>query len=164
MKTQRGLNLLELLLTLGIASLLLGVVVPTLERLIETHHQAAELNRLRSILEYGRQQASLRGETLQLCSSQLGKTCQSGSSPDGNLLLISSQGEPINFFPGQGHPLAFPDHEVWLRPLPRRGTGATLLPCTGFRQQAPKALTLSATGRIRTNTAPSGALIQRCRH
>lgn len=163
MNTQRGFNLLELLLTLGIASLLLGVVVPTLEHLIETHRQAAELNRLRSILDYGRQQASLRGETLQLCPSIQGQACQSGSNPDGSLLLTSSQGERIGFFPGQGHPLAFPDHEVLLRPLPRRGTGATLLPCTGFRQQAPRALTLSATGRIRTNDSPPGELIQHCR-
>lgn len=163
MKQQEGLNLLELLLTLCLASILLGMVLPTLERLIETHQQAAELNRLRGILDYGRQQASLRGDTLQLCPSQQGQTCLTQARPDSGLLLIGSHGERVRFFPGQGHLLAFPDHEVLLRPLPRRGTGATLLPCTGFRQQPPKALTLSATGRVRTNTAPPSTLVRHCR-
>ncbi|SFX55017.1 prepilin-type N-terminal cleavage/methylation domain-containing protein [Marinospirillum alkaliphilum] len=159
---QGGINLLELLLALAILAILLGVAVPAATRQFEAHHQTAELNRLLAVIHHGRQLASLRGESLLLCPSHRGQSCQSSAAATGNLLLITESGEPLAFFNGQGHGISFPAHEVVLRPLPRRGTGATLLPCTGFRQQAPRAITLSATGRTRINDTPPTSLINRC--
>lgn len=158
---QRGVHLFDLLLGLVLLSILLGYVLPSYQRMLEAHRQAAELNRLQGILAFGRLHASVFNQELILCASDHGQSCQS-SSGEGGLLLTDQSHQPLQHFPGYGHPVVFNTNSLELRPLPRRGAGGTLLPCTGFRYQSARGVTLSPAGRIRVNSEPPENLKNQC--
>ena len=156
-----GINLLDLLAALLVTSLLLGIALPGYTRINEHQRQVAELNRLQGLIQQARTLASLRDEAIHLCPSQNGSSC-SASLRGEALLLKTANGQLLVTSPGQQTPIAFPDHAVTLLPLPARGTGATLLPCTGFRQVPARGVTFSTTGRVRINDDPPSSLLNRC--
>jgi type II secretory pathway pseudopilin PulG len=161
---QQGIHLFDLLLGLLLLGILLGYVLPNYQQTLEIHRQAAELNRLQGILASARLQASLLNQTLIVCTSDNGQSCQSNTNNRGGLLLTNETHQPLQHFPGHGHPVILPQSELELRPLPNRGSGGTLLPCTGFRYQPARGITLSPAGRIRVNSEPPEHLKTQCPH
>ena len=49
---EAGFNLIEVLLTLALASFLLGYGLPSYQRIIEQQNQALELNRLQAVFNH----------------------------------------------------------------------------------------------------------------
>lgn len=158
---QQGVNLLDLLVVLALLSLLLGVALPGYQLLQERQRQVAELNRLQALVQQARTLASLHQQTLTLCPTHNAQTCSS-SRLGADLLLVDQNLKPLRYYEGNQTRIAFPVHEVTLRPLPQRSSGATLLPCSGFTQQPARAVTLSVTGRPRINEDPPSSLVNSC--
>ncbi|MBE0506554.1 MAG: hypothetical protein IBX50_07515 [Marinospirillum sp.] len=159
---QQGIHLFDLLLAMLLLSILLGYALPTYQQTLEIHRQAAELNRLQGILASARLQASVFNQMLTLCVSDNGQSCQSNTSNQGGLLLMDNNLQPLQHYPGYGHSVILNTSPLVLRPLPDRGSGGTLLPCTGFRYQSARGITLSPAGRIRINSEPPQNLETQC--
>ncbi|WP_416885824.1 prepilin-type N-terminal cleavage/methylation domain-containing protein [Marinospirillum sp.] len=157
---QQGINLLEVLLVLAVMAVLLGWAMPQSSALRERQLQRIELNRLQLVLQGLRQQASLMQQSLRICASDDGLHCTS-LAVSGGLLVLDAQDQPVSFTAGMGVPLALVS-PLLVRPLPQRGVGGSLLPCTGFRYQAPQGLTLSVVGRVRREPTPAAALVALC--
>lgn len=156
----QGINLLEILLVLAVMAVLLGWAMPQTSALRERQLQKLELDRLQLVLQGVRQQAGLRQQSLRICASDDGLHCTS-LAVSGGLLVLDAQDQPFSFIDGMGVPLAV-SSPLLVRPLPQRGVGGSLLPCTGFRYQAPQGLTLSVVGRVRREPAPAASLIALC--
>ncbi|WP_091962970.1 GspH/FimT family pseudopilin [Marinospirillum celere] len=152
---------MDLLLVLAITGLLFGVALPSYQFNVERQQQTAELNRLRGVLQQARLIANLLGQEVFLCPAASSNNCSSAAISE-DLLLLTSDGQPLRFYPGSGRVIAFPSHDLSFRPLPRRGAGGTLLPCTGFKYNQPKAITFSVTGRLRINSDPPASLQNLC--
>jgi len=161
MNKQEGINLLDLLVVLILTTVLMSVAWPNYIGLLEQQRQTAELNRLQSILQLARTLANLHQQNLTLCPTRNAKSCCS-SSLAADLLLIDENQRIVRYFPGHMTQIAFPEQDVILRPLPARGAGASLLPCSGFTQRSAKAITLSTVGRPRVNPDPPSSLKSRC--
>src|SRR5690554_2172135 len=160
---ESGFNLIEVLLTLALASFLLGYGLPSYQRIIEQQNQALELNRLQAVFNHARLIASYSNRTLIICPSDKGKQCDYSANKNGNLLLVTDgKQEPIHFSKGAGFPLVFPNHELKLHPLPSQNSGGTLLACTGFNQIEPKGIVISPTGRVRVSDDISTKLVEQC--
>lgn len=160
---QQGFNLLEILLALLVVSFLMGVAVPSYQRLLEKQSQTAELARLQAVLNYARLMANLRNEALKLCNTQDSKTCSSSNLGQGNLLLVVDKTQqPVHFSPGTGYPLVLPSHELKIHPLPTQQSGGTLLACTGFSKVKSKPLVISPTGRVRVSDKEDTSLASQC--
>lgn len=160
---QLGTNLIEILMTLVLISILLGFVAPTYQHMIEKQAQLAELARLEALFNHARLIASYNDKDLRVCASHTGEECNSGAYLEGNLLLLTlDTNQLVHFSRGSGYPVILPEAELTIRPLPKRGAGGSILPCTGFSQIKPKGITLSSAGRVRINDDLTANLIAKC--
>lgn len=160
---EAGINLIEVLLTLVIASFLLGYALPSYQRIIEQQNQALELSRLQAVFNHARLIASFSNRTLVVCPSDKGKQCDTLANNKGNLLLLTDdKQQPIHFSEGAGFPIIFPSHDLKIYPLPSQNSGGTLLSCTGFHQVKPKGIVISPTGRVRVDDDISTKLVDQC--
>lgn len=69
MKHDDGFSLIELMVTLAVAAILLGVAVPSFAEFIRNNRLAAGTNNLVSALQVARAEAIRRGEPITLCTS-----------------------------------------------------------------------------------------------
>lgn len=76
MSSRRGFTLIELLVVLVIASILLGVGVPSLRQLILDNRLIAHLHHFRSTLFLARSEAAVRGSPVVICKSVTGRSCE----------------------------------------------------------------------------------------
>lgn len=150
---QQGFNLIELLLTLVVASFLMGYAVPSYQRMIEQQSQTTELARLQAVLNHTRLIASLNNKTLLVCHSSNGESCSNSPTANGDLLIVTTDNnqQPVFFSRGAGYQIVLPSHNLLIHPLPSQVSGSSLLSCTGFSRVVAKGLTLSNTGRVRIN-------------
>jgi type IV fimbrial biogenesis protein FimT len=70
-----GFTLLELLLTMAVAAVLLGIAVPSYRGLVQRNAVTAQVNDLVGDLSYARSQAVTRGQAVYLCTSFNGSVC-----------------------------------------------------------------------------------------
>jgi len=160
---QQGVNLIELLLTLGITVFLLGYALPSYQRILEQQRQNSELARLQAVLSHARVIATINNKQLQVCASHNGQECDPSAYLSGNILIVTKDNQQaVHFSAGKGYPVVFPDSVISISPLSKQGLGGTLLPCTGFSKVNPKAITLSAVSRIRVNNTVSNSLTDLC--
>lgn len=162
MAGQRGFNLIEILITLAIASLLMGVVVPSYQRILEQQNQMLALARLQAVLSHARLIANVNATSatainvedrgLILCYSSNGQDCSTATATNDNILVLTKKDRQFVYFSsGAGFKLVWPAAELLIRPLPNRGSTGTFLPCTGFKHVKPKGITLSSAGSLRVN-------------
>lgn len=160
---QQGFNLIELLLTLVIASFLMGYALPSYQRMIEQQNQNSELARLQAVLNHARLMATVNNKELLVCASKDGQQCDKSAFLNGNLLIIVKENQQVvHYSLGNDYPIIFSIAAIAINPISNQSFGGKLLPCTGFSRTEPKGITVSAVSRIRVNDDISADLVNQC--
>jgi type IV fimbrial biogenesis protein FimT len=77
---QRGFTLTELLIVMAIAAILLGIGVPSYRYITNSYRMSSEVNGLLGDLQFARGEAIKEGQTVTVCVSRDGATCDLGST------------------------------------------------------------------------------------
>lgn len=75
MKTQRGLTLVELLVTLAVAAIVISVALPNFRSMVQSNRASAHTNDFVLAVSYARSEALRRGGDVRLCSSTDQASC-----------------------------------------------------------------------------------------
>lgn len=81
MNNQRGFTLIELMVTITVLAVLLGIGIPSFRSMIENNRIAAASNDLVSALQLARSEAIKRGIPVVLCASSDQSSCSTATSP-----------------------------------------------------------------------------------
>lgn len=175
---QRGLSLIELLVTLSIAVILLTIGVPSFVDLMDSSKATSYGNDLLADLNYARSEAITRGVRVTVCRSNDASTCSGGWS-NGWIVFAN-----VNESGATGQNTRDGDDEV-LRVHTALSSGWTLMVngnvpdymafqptglsatfnnlgtgtftfCKGVRVQTGNAVTVNKTGRARVTNAVAG--------
>jgi type IV fimbrial biogenesis protein FimT len=87
-KTQSGLTLLELLITITIASILAAIAGPSFSALLKNNRLSADSNDLLADLALARSEAAKRGVRVTLCASNTGTSCSGANWADGRIVFV----------------------------------------------------------------------------
>lgn len=94
-KKQRGLTLMELLVTLSIAGVLMAVAVPAFTSMIQTNRAAAQTNDFVATLTRARNEAMKAGVSVTMCRSADGNICGGGSGWEAGWIVFPEYGGNI---------------------------------------------------------------------
>jgi type IV fimbrial biogenesis protein FimT len=172
----RGLSLLEIMLTMGISSILFGFAVPGVANLISQNRIAAQVNTLRSSLELTRSVAIQANQHTVICKSADGKECsRRGSWDQGWIVFVDDNHDRYHSaderlvqvhapLPG-GTQLKYrafgSRHYVTYRPIGFTKTNGTFTFCNPAVPNRSRALILTKSGRVRLSTTlPGGRPIE----
>jgi type IV fimbrial biogenesis protein FimT len=78
--SERGLTLVELLVTLTIAAILASAAVPSFTFALSSYRISGQVNGWIGDLQYARAEAIKRGQTVTLCASSNGTSCTTATS------------------------------------------------------------------------------------
>lgn len=170
---QRGVTLLELLITLIIAGIVLSQALPAFGALVAHNRRSAVLNRFVTALQYARSESLKRGDYVALCKSVDGVRCMSsGYWGEGWLVFVDDDrdrahdaAEPLlRQFPAlEGGMLARANRNVFtLRPFGLRSTNGTFTVCSAEATVEPRAVIVSVTGRPRISDVAAGGTALEC--
>ena len=73
--SQRGFTLLELMITITVLGILLGLAVPSFREAIQNNRIVSQNNEFITALNYARSEAIRRSDTVSVCSSANGTSC-----------------------------------------------------------------------------------------
>lgn len=169
MDRQAGFTLADLIITLGLLSVLTATAVPAFTEILLESRMTRQVNGLVHGVHLAKQSAHMRLAEVVLCKSPDGQSCGHGGKwHDGWLLFVNSN---------RDHPPIVGDDEPRLasggywtggkmtanrnffvfRPGSYRSTNGTFVFCDRRGADAARALIVSYTGRPRTNRrAPGG--------
>lgn len=145
---QLGFTLIELMVTVSILAILLGIGVPSFRATIQGNRVASVSSDLVAALHFARSEAVRRGENVTLCSSNDQATC-SGDWVDG--WVVRSAAATIRVWPTarEGVVIAVPG-EVVFNPL----GGVTAARCFQVSLDAIlRSVSVGAMGRVTTAVA-----------
>jgi type IV fimbrial biogenesis protein FimT len=80
MKRQTGFTITELMVTVAIAAILLGIGVPSYRYITNANRMSAEVNALLGDLQLARAEAIKEGQTVSVCASADGVTCSGANA------------------------------------------------------------------------------------
>lgn len=87
MQNQRGFTLVELMVTLAIAAILLGLAVPSFKSMIQSNAMSSTVNTFLADMRFARSEAIRRGGSVVLCRSDAPEAstpkCATGSGDNG---------------------------------------------------------------------------------
>lgn len=172
-KAALGVTLFELLFTVAISLITLGVGIPVIGSIIDSNHVAGQVNALRGALALTRSEAIRRNQQVIICKSIDSVNCAKRETwskgwivfedgnhnrrrdPNEHLLLVHgklSNGHTLNF-------RAFGSHNyIVYRPSGITRTNGTFTLCAPNSPERSKALILMKTGRVRlSSTQPDGS-------
>ena len=92
MRTQAGMTLLELMITLFLLAILSGVSMPGFKQLIESQKSDALIRRVASTIEFSKSSAIASGTLVTLCRSSDGERC-GGKWQQGILVFTDANGD-----------------------------------------------------------------------
>ncbi|MDQ2068804.1 GspH/FimT family pseudopilin [Natronospira bacteriovora] len=75
MKQQRGITLLELIITLAVVGILIGLATPSFRAMIQNNRITTQVNEFVTAVNMARSEAVRRGDPVTLCSSEDGQSC-----------------------------------------------------------------------------------------
>ena len=165
MCTSRGFTLLELLVVIGVATILLTVAVPGFSELIEDNRRAALLNEFVTSLQLARVGAVMDGHEVTLCKSADGAHCAPKGArwDDGWIVFANLDGDdPAVVDPGEQVLIAHPgvrsplhvaaNREYFsFRPYSHYSVNGTVTFCDDRGSDHAMAVIISAMGRPRVS-------------
>jgi type IV fimbrial biogenesis protein FimT len=161
MRRQCGFTLYELLMTLGLAALLLSIGIPSFSSTLARSRQAVEINALFHAVHLARKESIMRRKVVSLCPSQDNLTCDPGTDWSNGWILFENtdRDSPPQIDPGE---IVLRSHRVseririranrrgfTLRATFLRATNGTFVICDAGNGIRPKGLIVSYTGRPR---------------
>ena len=94
MKKYSGFTLIELMITLIIVGILLGIGVPSLKSFMQSNQLIAATNELISALHVARSEAIKSNSRVTICSSNNGTTCSGNNDwTDGWVVFVDANGD-----------------------------------------------------------------------
>ena len=156
-----GFSLLELLVTVLLASIILSLGVPSLAATLAKSRQTAEINALFHALYLARKESLRRKQVVSLCPSTDGGTCRPGKDWSTGWIMFENadRDEPPERDAGEalvyahlvnsGVRITANRHGFTSRGVRKRATNGTFVICDPAARIAPKALVVSYTGRPR---------------
>ena len=75
MKKSAGFTLIELMITVTIFAILLGVALPSFTNMMDNRKMVSQLSKLTAVIAYGRSEAVTRSVSVIICSSSDGSSC-----------------------------------------------------------------------------------------
>ncbi len=158
---KQGFTLYELLVTLALMAILVGVAVPAFELHLAKGRQTVEINALFHVVHRARKASIMRRKVVSICPTSDGQQCGSIADWSTGWLLFENtdadspprvdSGEPIL----ATHPvdaaitITANRRGFTLRATVKRATNGTLVVCDRNGRAAPRALVVSYTGRPR---------------
>jgi type IV fimbrial biogenesis protein FimT len=166
----RGFTLWELLWTLGISALLLGLGMPSFHRFVLDSRRTSDVNAFVLAVQVARTEAAKRGEAVVLCPSRDGSRCANDEKGYGAGWIVfydrdlknppqRSDTEPLiyAYSPEMLGSIVGNRPYFDFRPIMRRSTNGTLVFCDERGPPAARAVIVSYTGRPRVDTVdPDG--------
>lgn len=83
-----GFNILELMITVAVASILLGIGVPNFTTFIRTNRMATQTNNLIGALNYARGETAVRGQPVSICAANPARSACLGANDWSNGWII----------------------------------------------------------------------------
>lgn len=90
--TQHGITLLEMVVTMSIISILVGVGIPSFRYVTTANRVSSEINALLGDLQFARAEAIKEGQEVSVCASNDGQTCLGTGTWTGGWLVFSDSG------------------------------------------------------------------------
>ncbi len=92
-----GFSLMEVMITLSIATILMSVAIPSFQNFTRINRIAAITNQLSSSFQYARSEAMTRGKTVTVCKSSdvtdSTPTCTGANWQDGWMVFVDNNGD-----------------------------------------------------------------------
>ena len=161
MHRNRGFTLYELLMTLGLAALLLSIGIPSFHQILAKNRQTVEINALFHAFHLARKASIMRRKVVSICPSRDGETCRPDRDWSSGWVMFenSDRDSPPQVDPGE---VVLRSHHVsdsiriranrlgfTLRATFLRATNGTFVVCDAGNVIRPKGLIVSYTGRPR---------------
>lgn len=90
---QRGVTLIELMVTLGVIAILATFGVPSFQNHLKDNRRTTQVNELVGALNLARSEATKGNGTVAFCPSADGATCSGGNYDTGWIVFINSDGD-----------------------------------------------------------------------
>lgn len=97
----KGFTLLELMITIGVAAVILGFGVPGFMSIIQNNRATTHTNDLITALNLARSEATRRAAGITVCSSTDGATCAGDNDWTGGWIVRSDGGDVIRTWPAR---------------------------------------------------------------
>ena len=171
-----GYSLYELIMTLGLLSIVLGLGLPSLAGLVADNALRAETDALFHAMHLARQESVIRRRVVTLCASVDGESCDPDNRwSDGWILFVNerrlgsdlrSAGEPLlrQHTVGDAAVIMSNRKAFSFRATELRATNGTLVVCDRADRIAPRAVVVSYTGRPRVAREDRRGKAYACAH
>lgn len=158
---QLGYSLYELLMTLTLVALIVGLGLPSFGSMLARSKMTVEINALFHAIHLARKESVMRRRVVSLCPSRDGLQCEPGRDWSSGWLMFenSDRDQPPRRDPGEPLLQVHRVHEnvridanrhgFTLRATVKRATNGTLVVCDRAGRTHPVALVISYTGRPR---------------
>ena len=170
----RAFSLYEMLLTLSLIAILVGIAVPSYSGITARSRIHAEINALFSAVHLARKESIMRRKVVSLCPSPDGSRCLPGRDWSSGWIMFENTdrdepprrdaGEPLLQVHVVGEQVRVTANRrgFTLRATEKRATNGTFVFCDVAARVAPRALVISDTGRPRVATETTRGEPYRC--
>lgn len=168
MRRSRGFTLLELVVTLAVVAVLVGIGAPSLEAVMLDNRRTAAINAFVTAVQLARSESAKRGRTVVLCQTADTRACGDGAdygrgwmvfvNEDGARPVARSPAEPLlaAHEPALGGPIHSNRRLYEFRPFRRRSTNGTITFCDRRGPDEARAVIISYTARPRVDDSGPG--------